>query len=162
MGKLSYTTVEVNEAVRKSLYGGVAIVANDTDNPDVLSFTSGEVGVKKLVPLSLAVVLLRDFIVATNGVQYKGNATRNFAFNATAVVGSSAVNTIVHFVLAKNGVFLPRTESAVKLDTATSLSTIDGASGGTFETDDILQVYAYVNKACTISVYHTQLQLFEI
>lgn len=162
MGKLSYSTAQVDEAVRKGVNRCVAIVANDTENPDTVSFSAGEVGTYKLVPLSLATVIMNQFVVATNGVQYKGSTTRNFMFNGTAVVGSSAVNTTIRFRLALNGTTLPRTASAVKLDTTTSLATIDASSGASLSTDNVLQVYALVDKACTISVYHTQLQVVEV
>lgn len=162
MGKISYTTAEVNEAVRKSIDRCVAIVANETDTADQVTFSAGEVDVYKLVPLTLVTVMLNQFVIATNGAQYKGSATRNFMFNGTSVVGSSSVNTTVHFRLAINGITQPRTESAVKLDTTTSLSTIDASSGAQLSTDDVMQVYAKVDKACTISAYHTQLQIVEI
>jgi hypothetical protein len=164
MGKLDYSTAQVNESVRKGVARCVAVATNETDNADVVVFSSGEAtaGTYKLVPLNLATVLLNQFVTSTNGVQYKGSATRWFLFNGTAVVGSSAVNTTVHFRMALNGVTLPKTTSAVKLDTTTSLMTVDASSAVQLTTDSLIQVYAQVDKACTISVYHTQLQLVEV
>jgi len=55
MGKLNYTTAQVNEAVRKGVSRGYCIVANETDNPDLLVFNSTEAtnGTYKLLPLTL-------------------------------------------------------------------------------------------------------------
>ena len=162
MAKLSYTSTQVNEAVRKGVERCVAVVANETDNPDQVTFSAGEVGTYKLVPLTLSTVLLNQFVTATNGAQYKGSATRWFLFNATAVVGTNTVNTTIHFRIALNGTTMPRTTSAVKLDSTSSLNTIDASSAVQLAVDNTIQVYAMVDKACTISVYHTQLQLMEV
>lgn len=162
MGKLNYSTTEVNESVRKSIDRAYFIATNPTDNADTLTFIAGEVEVFKLLPASLVTKLANEFVVNTYGSQFKGTGSKPFMFNATAVVGSSVVNTVVHFRLAFNGVSQADTESATKLDSTSSLATIDAASGVMLSTDDVVQIYVKVDKACTISVYHTQIQVVEL
>ncbi len=162
MGKLSYTTAQIDSALEKVIDRNYAIASNPSDTPDNVTIASGEVGAYKQVPVTLSAIAMNKFSPSGNTLIYTGDNACLFAFNGTATVASSATATTVNFRLAVNGVTVAGTTSTVKLDTTSERSTINASSGIVLNKNDVLTIHAKADKACTISTYNIQLQLVEV
>lgn len=106
-----------------------------------------------------------DFTIDTinNRLLYTGVMTKEFLFNASAsVLNSGTPNMSLHFVVIKNGnVQLTNTESATKLDSASSITSINASNAIDLSQNDYIEIWAYSDKANNFSTNHMQLQLTE-
>lgn len=137
-----------------------AIVYSTANNNNTITATEGYV---KLV-LTLASEDLSGFTLdgANSRLVYVPTKTKRFFFNATATLsGVTTNNTVINFRVYKNGTPLINTTSSVKLDSSTSLSTINAASGFLLNQNDYIEIWADVDKNVTFTTSNLQLQITE-
>lgn len=140
----------------------VASVAKADDSGDNVVIGAGELDQYKLLPIDVAVYKLNGFSAITNGIQYDGLRNSTFLFNATATTAVDTNGTIIHFILAVNGVPQINTTSSVKLASATDFTTINAATTIELTAGDQIQIYAKADKATTITSYHLQATFVEL
>lgn len=157
---MRYSDVQQELAVRKSLFRRIAGLGRSGDTADTLVIPVIETFYK--LPASLPDAVLVGFEAMTSGIRYTGGQQATFLFNGVSTVGVNVNNTIVHFKLAINDRVIDRTESSVKLDSVTMLSTINATAYVTLNPGDEISVYAKADKTCTISSYHMQLTFMEV
>lgn len=157
--KLNATATEVEDKVTNRRY---ASTQKNVDVADQATFSAGEINTFKLLPLTFDNLLLKGFTGITNGIKYTDSQPRTFEFHGVSTVGSTVVNTVVHFRLAINGVTVAASESSTKLESTTALNSIAGVILIELEQDDEIKVYVEADKACTVSAYHTALTLVEV
>jgi len=157
--KLNANTLIVEDKVVGSRY---ASTQKNTDTPDTVTISAGEVNTYKLLPLTFDYYLVEGFTAITNGLRYDNAATRKFIFHGVSTVSSSVASTEIHFVLDINGTKVLPTQSVTETKDANTKSSIAGVIIVELDSLDQLKVFVKADKACTVSAYHTALTLHEV
>lgn len=160
--ELDYTGVQIDAAIRKSIDRAYASVSKNVDVADEMIVSTPNIDVLLPLPLIFTTTQFNKFEASGQGVKYTGITPIKMAFNGVCTLGASANNTTIHLQLAKNGVTIPNTESAVKLSTSTDLNNANAALIIDAALNDVFTVYARADKACTVSAYHPQLTFVEL
>lgn len=161
MANLSYTTAQVDGALRKVIAPNKISLGVNSESPSTIVIASGNVDTFVPFPVALVAEHTTGFTLVGTTLTYTG-ANAIFKFDASTTVGVSAVNTTIHFILAINGTTKVNTTSANKIESTTDLDVFVANQLVQLNTNDVVAVYIKADKACTISAYHTQITFAEL